>query len=151
MLALQKAVRNDDPDEWAAYLDLVEADRPPLELRDLLEVNSVGAPIPLDQVESAERIMRRFCTAAMSLGALSKEAHETLAEAMNYLGGLSNSGEGGEDPARYGTSRNSSIKQIASGAVRCHPRLPRFRRGVSRSRWHRDPSRGRAASFPGTR
>ena len=115
VLALQKAVRNDDPDEWAAYLDLVEADRPPLELRDLLEVNSVGAPIPLDQVESAERIMRRFCTAAMSLGALSKEAHETLAEAMNYLGGLSNSGEGGEDPARYGTSRNSSIKQIASG------------------------------------
>ena len=59
--------------------------------------------------------MRRFVTAAMSLGALSKEAHETLAEAMNYLGGLSNSGEGGEDPARFGTPRNSPIKQIASG------------------------------------
>jgi glutamate synthase domain-containing protein 3 len=66
-------------------------------------------------VEPAERIMRRFTTAAMSMGALSREAHETLAEAMNYLGGLSNSGEGGEDPDRFGTSRNSAIKQIASG------------------------------------
>ena len=115
VLALQKAVRNDDPDEWASYLDIVETERPPLELRDLLDLHPAGGPVPLERVESAERIMRRFTTAAMSLGALSKEAHETLAEAMNYLGGLSNSGEGGEDPDRFGTSRNSAIKQVASG------------------------------------
>jgi glutamate synthase (ferredoxin) len=115
VLALQKAVRNDDADEWASYLDIVETERPPLELRDLLDLHPAREAIPLDQVEPADRIMRRFTTAAMSLGALSREAHETLAEAMNYLGGLSNSGEGGEDPARFGTSRNSAIKQVASG------------------------------------
>ncbi len=115
VLALQKAARNDDPAEWQKYVDIVEADRPPLELRDLLDIEPLGDPIPVDRVESADRIMRRFSTAAMSLGALSKEAHETLAEAMNYLGGLSNSGEGGEDPARFSTPRNSQIKQIASG------------------------------------
>ena len=71
--------------------------------------------MPLDEVEPVERIMRRFVTAAMSLGALSKEAHEALAEATSMVGGLSNSGEGGEDPARFGTPRNSDIKQVASG------------------------------------
>ncbi len=115
VLALQKAVRNDDQEEWAKYVALVEADRPALELRDLLAIRPVAGPIPVEEVESAERIMRRFSTAAMSLGALSREAHETLSEAMNYLGGLSNSGEGGEDPTRFGTPRNSQIKQVASG------------------------------------
>jgi len=115
VLALQEVVRNDDPEAWASYLELVETDRPPLELRDLLDVRPAGPPIPAEQVEPAGRIIRRFATAAMSLGALSREAHETLAEAMSFLGGLSNSGEGGEDPARFGTPRNSSIKQVASG------------------------------------
>ncbi len=115
VLAVQKAVRSGDPEEWDKYLGLVQEDRPPLELRDLVRFAPPTDPVPLDQVEPAERIMRRFTTAAMSLGALSEEAHTTLAEAMSYIGGLSNSGEGGEDPARFGTPRNSSIKQVASG------------------------------------
>jgi glutamate synthase (ferredoxin) len=115
VLAVQKAVRQGDDALWDAYLDEVERSRPPLEFRDLVRLTTLPEPIPLDQVEPAGRIMRRFSTAAMSLGALSQEAHETLAEAMSYIGGLSNSGEGGEDPARFGTARNSSIKQVASG------------------------------------
>src|SRR5207247_10427416 len=72
-------------------------------------------PVPLAQVEPAEAILARFDGAGMSLGALSPEAHEALAIAMNRLGARSNSGEGGEDPARYRTERNSKIKQVASG------------------------------------
>jgi len=71
-------------------------------------------PVPLDEVEPASAITRRFCTGAMSFGSLGKEAHETLAIAMNRLGGRSNSGEGGEEPDRFGTERNSAIKQVAS-------------------------------------
>ncbi|HEX8928904.1 MAG TPA: glutamate synthase-related protein, partial [Actinomycetota bacterium] len=74
-----------------------------------------GPPVPLGEVEPAEAILRRFSTAAMSLGSLSPEAHETLAIALNRVGGRSNSGEGGEDPARLGTERSSAIKQVASG------------------------------------
>jgi glutamate synthase domain-containing protein 2/glutamate synthase domain-containing protein 3 len=86
-----------------------------MELRDLLSIEPLGPPVPIGEVEPIERIMRRFVTAAMSLGALSKETHEDLAEAMNLIGALSNSGEGGEDPARFGTPKNSAIKQVASG------------------------------------
>ncbi len=114
-LALQKAVRSGEWAQYEDYLSVVEATRPAMELRDLLKIDAIGSPVDLVEVESVERIARRFTTAAMSLGALSREAHETLAEAMNYLGGLSNSGEGGEDPARFGTSYNSAIKQVASG------------------------------------
>ena len=113
VLNLQKSVRSGDYDGWLNYLETI-GDRPPALVRDLLTFVQ-REPIPLEQVEPAEDIMRRFTTAAMSLGALSKEAHEALAEAMNRIGGLSNSGEGGEDPDRYGTSRNSAIKQVASG------------------------------------
>src|SRR5581483_12069870 len=74
-------------------------------LRGLLEVGAGpgarGEPIPLEEVEPAKEIVRRFCTGAMSLGSISREAHETLAIAMNRLGGRSNTGEGGEDPARF--------------------------------------------------
>ena len=93
-------------------------------LRGLLEIGgSAGAalePIPLEQVEPAKEIVRRFCTGAMSLGSISREAHETLAIAMNRLGGRSNTGEGGEDPSRFvpdanGDRRRSAIKQVASG------------------------------------
>ena len=88
-------------------------DRPPSVIRDLLEL-APRTPVPLEEVEPAERIMRRFVASAMSHGALSREAHEALAEAMNQIGGYSNSGEGGEAPERYGTPRNSAIKQVAS-------------------------------------
>ena len=115
VLALQKAVRSGEWSQYESYRQLVQGERAPLELRDLLEVTPLGPPVALGEVEPAERIMRRFVTAAMSMGALSREAHETLAEAMNYVGGLSNSGEGGEDEGRFGTYRNSQIKQVASG------------------------------------
>ena len=113
VLDLQKSVRSGEAEAWQKYLDTI-GDRAPALVRDLLTFVGVE-PVPVDEVEPAERIMRRFVTAAMSLGALSREAHETLAEAMNSIGGLSNSGEGGEDPDRYGTARNSAIKQVASG------------------------------------
>ncbi len=115
VLALQKAVRSGDVELYDRYLELVQEARPIMELRDLLSIDAVGDPVAEDEVEPVERIMRRFVTAAMSLGALSKEVHETLAEAMNHIGGMSNSGEGGEDPSRFGTKLNSQIKQIASG------------------------------------
>ncbi|HEX7610012.1 MAG TPA: glutamate synthase-related protein, partial [Solirubrobacteraceae bacterium] len=90
-------------------------------LRGLLELGAGGAePVPLEEVEPASAIVRRFCTGAMSLGSISREAHETLAIAMNRLGGRSNTGEGGEDPSRFqpdtnGDRRRSAIKQVASG------------------------------------
>src|SRR5690606_21306519 len=88
--------------------------RPPTQLRDLFRFAS-RRPVPLSEVEPVERIMRRFVTSAMSLGALSTETHEALAAAMNQIGALPNSGEGGENPARFGPSLNSAIKQVASG------------------------------------
>lgn len=89
-------------------------------LRGLLNFKFASEPVPLDEVESVESIMKRFKTGAMSYGSISKEAHEALAIAMNRIGGKSNTGEGGEDPARYtleanGDSKNSAIKQVASG------------------------------------
>ncbi len=84
-------------------------------IRDFFELHSDREPISVNEVEPLESIFRRFCTAAMSLGSISPEAHECLAEAMNRIGGRSNSGEGGEDEARFGTLKNSKIKQIASG------------------------------------
>jgi glutamate synthase (NADPH) large chain len=110
---LQQAVNTGDYAEWKKYSSTVNS-RPPTALRDLLKLND-QTPISIDAVESAENILMRFDSAGMSLGALSPEAHETLAQAMNQLGGRSNSGEGGEDPSRFGTDRVSKIKQIASG------------------------------------
>lgn len=99
---------------YKRYGDLL-ASQPPNDLRDLLAFKPGRTPISLDEVEPVEAITRRFSTAAMSMGALSEEAHEVLAIAMNRIGGRSNSGEGGEDPDRLGTERNSAIKQVASG------------------------------------
>src|SRR5690606_20936428 len=113
VLALQRAVRSGEQSDWDAYVEKLE-ERPPMQLRGLLRF-AERRPVPLSEVEPAERIMRRFVTAAMSMGALSAEVHEALAEAMNQIGALSNSGEGGEAPERYGTSKNSAIKQVASG------------------------------------
>ena len=124
-------------DHFSTYQTLLE-NRPVTALRDLLQLKPATVPLPLDQVESVESICSRFCTGGMSLGALSREAHEVLAVAMNRIGGKSNSGEGGEDPARYhplddvdaeghsatlptirglrhGDSACSAIKQVASG------------------------------------
>jgi len=84
-------------------------------LRGLMEFRYADKPIPLDEVEPVEAIVKRFATGAMSYGSISLEAHEALAIAMNRIGGRSNCGEGGEDPARYGTERNSRVKQVASG------------------------------------
>ncbi|TXI48186.1 MAG: glutamate synthase large subunit [Lysobacter sp.] len=115
VMRLQRAVRSGSRADWNAYADAVNT-RPAAALRDLLALNTDRvAPIPLDDVEPVESIVKRFDTAAMSLGALSPEAHEALAIAMNRLGGRSNSGEGGEDPVRYGTDKVSKIKQVASG------------------------------------
>ena len=120
---LQKAVAlgaSGDPEkveagyqEYKKFVAMVREQ--PSQLRDLLEVVSDREPIPIDEVEPIEAIVRRFSTAQMSLGALSPEAHETLAIAMNRLKGRSGSGEGGEDERRFGTERNSAVKQIASG------------------------------------
>ncbi len=112
--ALQQAVRTGDYEDYAEYAKLIN-DRPVLVLRDLIGLKKNTKSISIDDVEPIENIVNRFDSAAMSLGALSPEAHETLAEAMNELGGRSNSGEGGEDEARYGTNKRSKIKQIASG------------------------------------
>ena len=124
-------------DHFSTYKTLLEH-RPVTALRDLLELKPAPAPLPIEQVESVESICSRFCTGGMSLGALSREAHEVLAIAMNRIGGKSNSGEGGEDPARFDTLNDvdseghsptlpslnglrngdtacSAIKQIASG------------------------------------
>ena len=101
-------------DHYRHFSQLVHGG-PPNQIRDLLDFRSDRDPIPVDEVEPVEDIVRRLSTGAMSIGALSPEAHETLAIAMNWLGSRSNSGEGGEDPARYGTERNSAVKQVASG------------------------------------
>jgi len=112
--ALQKAASGGSYDDYRAYSRLVHQ-RPPTELRDVLEMLPLGPAVPLEAVESLESIAMRFSTAAMSHGSTSAEAHEALSVAMNRIGGLSNSGEGGEDPARYHDERNSTIKQVASG------------------------------------
>jgi len=115
VMTLQRAVSTGDWNDWQRYASAVN-ERPTAALRDLLEVDTSNSnAIALDEVEPVSAIVRRFDSAAMSLGALSPEAHEALAIAMNRLGGRSNSGEGGEDPVRYGTDKVSKIKQIASG------------------------------------
>ncbi|MFN0078397.1 MAG: glutamate synthase large subunit [Prosthecobacter sp.] len=118
---LQKAVRTGSFDTFKQYSKLVDEQlKERYTLRGLLDFKSV-TPVPIEEVESVETIMKRFKTGAMSYGSISSEAHEALAIAMNRVGGKSNTGEGGEDPARYtwtnekGDSKNSAIKQVASG------------------------------------
>ncbi len=117
---LQQAVRQGDSEAYRQYSALINNQaQKAFTLRGLLDF-APGTPVPLDEVEPAEAIMRRFVTGAMSFGSLSREAHETLAKAMNSLGAGSNCGEGGEDPRRYrpqpdGSDIRSHIKQVASG------------------------------------
>jgi len=118
---LQQAVRQNNPATFQEYTDLLdEQNRHLCTLRGLLKLKYAAKPIPLDEVEPAKEIVKRFTTGAMSYGSISKEAHETLAIAMNRLGGMSNTGEGGEDEERFkrdpnGDSRRSAVKQVASG------------------------------------
>src|SRR5581483_4305988 len=111
---LRNAVVREGWDAYAQFAAIVNG-RAPMEVRDLLELAAVAKPVPLDEVEPATEIVKRFSAGGMSHGALSAEAHQTIAQAFNNLGARSNSGEGGEDPDRYRTDRNSRIKQIASG------------------------------------
>jgi glutamate synthase (NADPH/NADH) large chain len=111
---LQVAVKSGEYQDYLKYADLVN-NRPVTNIRDLLALKSDVSPVSLDDVEPATELYKRFDSAAMSIGALSPEAHEALAIAMNSLGGCSNSGEGGEDKLRFGTEKNSRIKQVASG------------------------------------
>ncbi|WP_434940269.1 glutamate synthase large subunit [Shewanella sp. HL-SH8] len=112
--SLQASLKNKDYPAYKQFARLVD-ERPIATLRDLIGVKGSLAAIELDKVEDASHLFSRFDSAAMSIGALSPEAHEALAVAMNRLGGRSNSGEGGEDARRFNTERNSAIKQVASG------------------------------------
>ena len=118
---LQHAVRQNSFATFQEFTDLIDDQNKDLcTLRGLLQLKYADAPIPLEEVEPAKEIVKRFTTGAMSFGSISKEAHETLAIAMNRLGGMSNTGEGGEDEARFkpdanGDSRRSAVKQVASG------------------------------------
>jgi len=112
---LQHAVRSGSSETYEQYSAAANAESARRgTLRGLLRFRET-APIPLEQVEPASEIVKRFSTGAMSLGSISREAHETLAQAMNRIGGRSNTGEGGEDPVRFGDDRRSKIKQVASG------------------------------------
>ncbi|HVF21018.1 MAG TPA: glutamate synthase-related protein [Mycobacteriales bacterium] len=111
---LHSAIRTGDRAAYDRFAALVN-DRSPAAPRDLLELIPSAEPLPIDEVEPATEIVKRFSTGAMSHGSIGAEAHETLAIAMNLLGGMSNCGEGGEDPARFRDNRNSRVKQIASG------------------------------------
>jgi glutamate synthase domain-containing protein 2/glutamate synthase domain-containing protein 1/glutamate synthase domain-containing protein 3 len=113
---LQHAVEQSNFQTFQEYTDLLDNESRRLStLRGLLDFKTAESPIPVEEVESAAEIVKRFATGAMSYGSISKEAHETLAIAMNRIGGKSNTGEGGEDEARFGTDRRSAIKQVASG------------------------------------
>jgi len=112
--AIQKCAESGSKEDYDAVKRLVNG-RDKKFIRDFYQLTSDREAISIDDVEPLSDIFKRFSTAAMSMGSISQEAHETLAVAMNTIGAKSNSGEGGEDPARYGTNKNSSIKQVASG------------------------------------
>lgn len=114
IIALQKAARTGEYKDYQEYTALLEKMKPH-HLRDTVSFRTDCEPIAIEEVESASEIVKRFNTGAMSFGSISKEAHMALAEAMNRLQARSNTGEGGEDPARFNTIYNSKVKQIASG------------------------------------
>ena len=113
---LQHAVRQNSFATFQEYTELIDGQNRQLTtLRGMLEIKKADEPIPLEEVEPVASIVKRFATGAMSFGSISKEAHETLALAMNRIGGKSNTGEGGEDEERFADGRRSAIKQVASG------------------------------------
>ncbi len=113
-------MRQNNSQTFREYTDLIDKQNKQLcTLRGLLQLKEIEKPVPIEEVEPAKEIVKRFATGAMSFGSISKEAHETLAIAMNRIGGRSNTGEGGEDAARFkpdesGDLRRSSVKQVAS-------------------------------------
>lgn len=118
--ALRKATRSDDYNQFVEFCNIVDKKDAPIFVRDYLEIGSLRDGIPLEEVEPEENILKRFVTGAISFGAISIEAHEAIAAAMNSIGAKSNTGEGGEDSERFtprpdGTSVRSAIKQVASG------------------------------------
>ena len=116
VIALREATQLGSYKRFKEYTAMVDNERRPHTLRGLLDFNTENiTPVPIDEVEPVNEIVKRFKTGAMSYGSISEEAHECMAIAMNRLGGKSNSGEGGERPERLGTERNSAIKQVASG------------------------------------
>ena len=123
--AAQRAARTGDQEAYREWRRLASMDEPQ-SLRELMQIKECGAGVPLDEVEPAKEIVKRFVSTAMSLGALSPEAHEALAIAMNQVGARSNSGEGGEDPAMYGDGdgvrRDNRVKQVASARFGVTPR-----------------------------
>ena len=147
--ALRRAVDGrGGTEEYRRFAALVDG-RAPLEPRDLLELVPAGPPVPIDEVEPVESILRRFSSGGMSHGSLSAEAHETVAIAFNRLGGRSNCGEGGEDPARFRDERNSRIKQVASGRFGVTRGVRRARgRAPDQDRPGLQARRGRPAARP---
>jgi glutamate synthase domain-containing protein 2/glutamate synthase domain-containing protein 3 len=123
--AAQKAAQTGDQDAYREWRRLSSMNQPQT-LRELIDIKDSAQPVPIDEVEPASEIVKRFVSTAMSLGALSPEAHETLAIAMNQIGARSNSGEGGEDPDTYtldtGTRRDNRVKQVASARFGVTPR-----------------------------
>lgn len=115
IIALREATQNGDYKRFKEYTALVDDEKTPHSLRGLFEFVWDEKGVPIEEVEPASEIVKRFKTGAMSYGSISEEAHTCMAIAMNRLGGKSNSGEGGEDPSRFGTEKNSAIKQVASG------------------------------------
>ncbi len=116
IIGLREAAQSGSYEKFKEYSTIVDDERKPHTLRGLLEfIYDPDGGVPIEEVEPASEIVKRFKTGAMSYGSISEEAHTCLAIAMNRLGGKSNSGEGGEDPARFGTEKNSAIKQVASG------------------------------------
>ena len=153
---LQHSTRSGQYSIFKEYTKLVDdQSRRRATLRGLLELKPAAQPIPIDEVEPVESIVKRFATGAMSYGSISQEAHETLAIAMNRLGGKSNTGEGGEDPARYvpdrtatrGTAPSSRWRRRASASRASTWSAPR----ISRSRWRRARSPAKAVSCRATR
>ena len=115
MVDLQLASRTNSPDAYKRFAEITNKQTEKVALRGQLKFKAAKEKVPLEEVEPAASIVKRFVTGAMSLGSISQESHETLAKAMNELGGRSNTGEGGEDPKRFEDNRRSSIKQVASG------------------------------------
>ncbi len=112
--ALHRFLETKNYEDYKSFSEVANTEHPTF-IRHLLDYKRAEKPIPVEEVEPVESILKRFVTGGMSLGALSPEAHEVIAEACNRLGMKSNSGEGGEDPLRYFTIKNSAIKQVASG------------------------------------
>ena len=115
IIHMQRAVMKGDYQEFKVFSGMIDDPKRMHTLRSLMDFVPAGEAIPIDEVEPASEIVKRFKTGAMSYGSISQEAHETMAIAMNRLGGRSNTGEGGESVARFGTEKNSAVKQVASG------------------------------------